>query len=57
MEGSHESSYCHSRHVAPTRSVYAETILRGLSQPIIDFAARYKFIDQGFPASELIRKA
>lgn len=40
-----------------TRSVYAETVVPAELQPSIDFAAKYKFIDQGFPASELIFKA
>jgi NitT/TauT family transport system substrate-binding protein len=40
-----------------TRSVYAETVIPAELQPSIDFAAKYKFIDQGFPAAELIWKA
>lgn len=40
-----------------TRSTYAETIVPAELQPTIDFAAKYKFLDQGFPASELIWKA
>jgi NitT/TauT family transport system substrate-binding protein len=40
-----------------TRSVYAETIVPAELQPSIDFAAKYKFIDQAFPASDLIWKA
>jgi NitT/TauT family transport system substrate-binding protein len=40
-----------------TRSVYAETIVPAEVQPTIDFAAKYKFLDQSFPASEMIRKA
>lgn len=40
-----------------TRSVYAETIVPAEVQPSIDFAAKYKFIDQAFPASDLIWKA
>jgi NitT/TauT family transport system substrate-binding protein len=40
-----------------TRSVYAETVVPAELQPSIDFAAKYKFIDQAFPASELIFKA
>jgi NitT/TauT family transport system substrate-binding protein len=39
-----------------TRSVYAETVDPGELQPSIDFAAKYKFIDQAFPASDLIWK-
>jgi NitT/TauT family transport system substrate-binding protein len=37
-----------------TRSVYAETVVPGELQPTIDFAAKYKFIDQAFPATDLI---
>jgi NitT/TauT family transport system substrate-binding protein len=40
-----------------TRSVYAETIVPAELQPSIDFAAKYKFIESGFPASDLIWKA
>jgi NitT/TauT family transport system substrate-binding protein len=40
-----------------TRSVYAETIVAAELQPTIDFAAKYKFLDQGYAASELIWKA
>jgi NitT/TauT family transport system substrate-binding protein len=40
-----------------TRSVYAETVVAGELQPSIDFAAKYKFIDQAFPAADLIWKA
>jgi len=40
-----------------TRAVYAETLLPAEVQPTIDFAAKYKFLDEGFPASDLIWKA
>ena len=40
-----------------TRSIYAETIVPAELQPTIDFAAKYKFLDQTFPASDLIWKA
>jgi NitT/TauT family transport system substrate-binding protein len=40
-----------------TRSIYAETIVPAELQPTIDFAAKYKFLDQAFPASDLIWKA
>lgn len=39
------------------RSVYAETIVPAELQPTIDFAAKYKFLDQAYPASDLIWKA
>lgn len=38
------------------RSIYAETIVPSELQPTIDFAAKYKFIDQSFPATEMIWK-
>lgn len=37
-----------------TRSVYAETLVAAEIQPTIDFAVKYKFLDGGFSASELI---
>jgi ABC-type nitrate/sulfonate/bicarbonate transport system substrate-binding protein len=40
-----------------TRSVYAETVVAEELQPSIDFAAKYKFIDQAFRAADLIWKA
>jgi NitT/TauT family transport system substrate-binding protein len=40
-----------------TRSIYAETLVAAEVQPTIDFAAKYKFLDDGFPASDLIWKA
>jgi len=40
-----------------TRSVYAETLVAADVQPTIDFAAKYKFLDAGFAASDLIWKA
>jgi NitT/TauT family transport system substrate-binding protein len=39
------------------RSVYAETLVAADVQPTIDFAAKYKFLDSGFPATDLIWKA
>jgi NitT/TauT family transport system substrate-binding protein len=39
------------------RSVYAETIVPVELQATIDFAAKYKFIDQDYPAGDLIWKA
>ena len=39
------------------RSVYAETLVPAEVQPTIDFAAKYKFLDGGFPATDLIWKA
>jgi NitT/TauT family transport system substrate-binding protein len=39
------------------RSVYAETLIPAEVQPTIDFAAKYKFLDDGFPATDLIWKA
>lgn len=40
-----------------TRSVYGETLVPNEIQPTIDFAAKYKFIDGAFPATDLIWKA
>jgi ABC-type nitrate/sulfonate/bicarbonate transport system substrate-binding protein len=40
-----------------TRSIYAEMLVPAEIQPTIDFAAKYKFLDDGFSASELIWKA
>ena len=40
-----------------TRSIYAETLVPAEVQPTIDFAAKYKFLDEGYPASDLIWKA
>jgi NitT/TauT family transport system substrate-binding protein len=40
-----------------TRAVYAETLVPAEVQPTIDFAAKYKFLDEAFPATDLIWKA
>lgn len=40
-----------------TRSIYAQTIVPAELQPTIDFAAKYKFLERAFPASDLIWKA
>jgi NitT/TauT family transport system substrate-binding protein len=39
------------------RSVYAETTVPSELQPTIDFAAKYKFLESAYPASDLIWKA
>jgi NitT/TauT family transport system substrate-binding protein len=39
------------------RARYSTTLTPGQLQPTIDTAARYKFIDAGFPASEIIFQA
>ena len=42
---------------ATVRARYALTLTPGQIQPTIDTAAKYKFIDNGFPAQELIFQA
>jgi ABC-type nitrate/sulfonate/bicarbonate transport system substrate-binding protein len=38
------------------RSVFAERFDAALFQPVIDAAAKYKMIDHGFPAAEIMAK-
>ena len=40
-----------------TRSIYSEALVPAEIQPTIDFAAKYKFLDDGFSANDLIWKA